>query len=138
MAFELKEFDDGGLGEIAASITSKKPMVLWKERDRDYQVWLEPDYLYIEDLRVNIFSGEFYKFSRETEKYEIDHDVYYFFNPRTGRLVYAENGSNLTVCIINFIRETGKEVDEAENLPCIYKLDNGEFLRKKVLPRKKL
>ena len=58
MAFKLKELD-GDLGEIIANITSPKPMVLWKEKHGQYQVWLEPDFLHIEALRINVFCGEF-------------------------------------------------------------------------------
>ena len=137
MAFKLKELD-GQLGEILANLTSPKPMVLCKEKHNDYQVWLEPDYLHIQDLRVNVFSGEFHKYSRETADFEPDHDTYYFFNQSTGRLVYSEYGSNLPVCVTNYIRESGKQVESVEDLLCTYALDNGKFLRKKVLPRDKL
>lgn len=136
MAFKLRELD-GEFAEILASITNKKPMVLWKERKGSFQVWVEPDYLHIEDLRVNVFSGEYLRFSKETGNYEIDHDVYYFFNPSTGKLVYSEYGSDLMVCVSNFIRESGKRVKWVEELSCTYALDNGKFLRKKVLTRDK-
>lgn len=137
MAFKLKEMD-GEFGEVLAGLTEWKPMVLWKERECDYQVWVEPDYLHIENLKVYVFSGGYYSFSRATGTYEIDHDVYYFFNPSTGRLVYSEYGSDLMACVRNFIRESGKKVKCIEELSCTYALDNGKFLRKKVLPRKKL
>lgn len=137
MAFKLKELD-GDLGEILANLTSPKPMVLWKEQHGSYQVWLEPDFLHIEDLKVNIFNGEFHHYSRVTDDYEPDHDAYYFFNQSTGRLVYSEYGSDLPVCVTNFVRESGKQVESVDDLLCTYALDNGKFLRKKVLPREKL
>lgn len=137
MAFKLKELD-GDLGEIVANLTSPKPMVLWKEEHGRYQVWLEPDFLHIEDLKVNIFNGEFHRYSRVTDDFEPDHDAFYFFNQSTGRLVYSEYGSNLTVCVTNYIRESGKQVESVEDLLCTYALDNGKFLRKKVLTRDKL
>ena len=137
MAFKLKELN-GQLGEIIAGITIPKPMVLLRERKEDYQVWVEPDYLYIQDLRVCVYGAEFYKFSRQTEEYEIDHDVYYFFNVSTGRLVYSEYGSNLEVCVTNYCTEVGKEVEDVGELLCTYILDNGKFLNKKVLTRDKL
>ena len=137
MAFKLKELD-GQLGEILANLTTPKPMVLWKEEHGRYQVWLEPDFLHIEDLRVNVFSGEFHRYSRVTDDYEPDHDAYYFFNQSTGRLVYSESGSDLPVCVTNYIRESGKQVESVEDLLCTYSLDNGKFLKKKVLTRDKL
>ncbi len=138
MAFSLQEFDDEGLGEIAASITIPKPMILWKEREGDYRVYLEQDFLHIQDLKINVYSGELYKFSHDADEYELDHDIYYFFNERTGKLLYSEHGSSLTVCITNYLHEIGKQVDSVADLLCTYLLDNGNFLRKKVLPRKKL
>ena len=137
MAFKLKELD-GDLGEILANLTSPKPMVLWIEKHGRYQVWLEPDFLHIEDLKVNIFSGEFHRYSRVTDDYEPDHDAFYFFNASTGRLVYSEYGSDLPVCVTNYIRESGKQVESVDDLLCTYALDNGKFIKKKVLTRDKL
>jgi len=137
MAFKLKELE-GQLGEIIAGITAPKPMVLWKERYHAYQVWLEPDYLNIAELKVNIYSGEFCRYSVNDGVFEPDYDVYYFFQQNTGRLLYSEYGSNLEVTLTNFIREIGKKVDSVEDLLCTYIFDNGEFLRKKVLTREKL
>ena len=57
MAFKLKELD-GKLGQVIANITLGKGLMLTEERERGYQIWLEPDYLHIEELGLNIFSGE--------------------------------------------------------------------------------
>ena len=135
MAFQLKELD-GQLGEILVSITSPKPMVLLKEREHDYQIWVEPDFLYIQDLNINIFSGEYCKYSKETGDYEVDHDVYYIFT-RTGRLIYSEYGSSLEVCVRNFMREVGKDLGGVGELLCTYALDNGKFIKEKVLKKEK-
>ena len=137
MAFKLRELD-GQLGDIIAGITMPKPMVLLREKAEDYQVWVESDYLYIQDLRVCVYGAEYYRFSSETGEYEIDHDIYYFFNVHTGRLVYSEYGSNLEVCVTNYCSEIGKEIEDVGELLCTYILDNGNFIRKKVLTRDRL
>lgn len=95
-------------------------------------------FLHIEELKVNIFNGEFHRYYRVTDDYQPDHDAFYFFNQSTGRLVYSEYGSDLPVCVTNFVRESGKQVESVDDLLCTYALDNGKFLRKKVLTRDKL
>ena len=57
MAFKLKELN-GELGEVIANITEGKETLLVEEEEGKYQVWLEPDYLYIKELGLNIFGGE--------------------------------------------------------------------------------
>ena len=126
------------MGEVVSGITAQKKLVLLRERKEDYQVWLEPDFLHIEDLRVNIYNGYYYKFDRKSGIYEVDHQVYYFFQSRTGRLVYSECGSSLEVCITNYANEVKKDIGIVEDLLCTYELDNGKFICKKILTRDKL
>ena len=60
---------------------------------------------------------------------------YWFYSDGTGEKLYAEVGSNLTACIYNYCNAVGlnKAMEDVEDLDCFYKLDNGDFLREKVI-----
>lgn len=136
MAFKLKQLD-GEFGEVVSGITSKKPMVLFRERDEDYQIWIEPDFLNLVDYGVNIFSATYCVYDPDTKMYEDDHEVIYIFDADTGRMIYSECGSSLKVCIINFFRDMEIEVDDVDDVLCFYFLDNGKFIREKALKNAK-
>ena len=135
MAFQLKELQ-GNLEEAIYNITSQKEMLLIDQDKKMYQIWSEPDYLYIIDLKVNIYSAVCCNYNDDTEDYEIDHVLYIFFSSDTGKEVYFEVGSSLEVCIHNYCHFAGIEVENVGELNCHYVLDNGKFLEEKVLKKK--
>lgn len=135
MAFKLKELD-GDLGEVIYNLTSQKELVLVDQKEKVYQIWSEPDYLYLIDLQVNIFSAICCNYNQDTEEYEIDHDLYIFYHSDTGEEIYFEVGSPLTACIHNYCHFAGLQVKNVDELRCYYALDNGKYLREKVLNRK--
>ena len=134
MAFKLKELN-GELGEVIANITLGEGLMLTEESERGYQIWLEPDYLHIEELGLKIFSGERYVYNSETKELGLSSSLYQFYRDGTGENVYSESGSGLAVCIYNYCNLIGvaKTMEEVENLQCTYQLDNGKFLREKVI-----
>ena len=75
MAFKLKELN-GELGEVIANITLGKGLMLTEESERGYQIWLEPDYLHIEELGLKIFSGERYVYNSETKELGLSSSLY--------------------------------------------------------------
>lgn len=133
MAFKLKELN-GELGEVIANITEGKETLLVEEEEGKYQVWLEPDYLYIKELGLNIFGGESIGLDDKNEIKSCT-SGYWFYSDGTGEKLYAEVGSNLTACIYNYCNAVGlnKAMEDVEDLDCFYKLDNGDFLREKVI-----
>ena len=135
MAFKLKELE-GDLGEAIYNLTSQKEMVLVDQDEKMYQIWSEPDYLYLIDLQVNIFSAVCCNYDKNTEEYEIDHELYIFYHPNTGEEVYFETGSSLEVSIHNYCHFAGLQVEDVGELNCYYVLDNGKFLEEKVLKKK--
>lgn len=135
MAFKLKELE-WDLGEAIYNLTSQKEMVLVEQEEKVYQIWVEPDYLYLIDLQANIFSAICCNYNQDTEDYEIDHDLYIFYHPNTGEEVYFETGSSLEVCIHNYCHFAGLQVEDVGELSCYYALDNGKFLIDKVVNRK--
>lgn len=136
MAFKLKELE-GDLGEIIYNLTSQKEMVLVDQEENAYQIWAEPDYLYLKDLRVNVYSAVCCNYDQETKEYEIDHDLYIFYDPDTGKEVYFEVGSSLAVCLHNYCHFAGLKIKNVDELNCYYALDNGRFLEEKVVNKKK-
>lgn len=132
MAFRLSEFEDK-IGDIAHKITKGKEMILADVEEQSYQLWIEPDYLHIEKLDLNIYSADVCNFDFETEEYILDHNLYIFFNSITGEQVYYEGGSSLNVCIQNYCSIAGIERINTDDLECTYVLDNGKFLDEKVL-----
>ena len=112
-----------------------KPWVLVDHEHPDFQIWSEADFLYIHDLNIYIFSAVCKSFSPDTDCYELDYDLFLFYNP-DGKKVYSENGSNLNVCINNYCKEVGIKIENPDTLLCCYILDNGKFLQEKVVNKK--
>lgn len=133
MAFKLKELD-GKLGQVIANITLGKGLMLTEESERGYQIWLEPDCLYIKELGLNIFGGESIGLDDKNEIKSCT-SGYWFYSDSTGEKLYSEIGSNLTACIYNYCNAVGlnKTMEDVEDLDCFYKFNNGKFLREKVI-----
>lgn len=136
MDFKLKALQ-GELGEVLEKIIRTKPLVLVEEEEKEKQLWLEPDYLYIQDLGLCIYSGIICLYYEETKDYEMDCSIYIFYS-ETGEEIYSEIGSDLSVCISNYFRCLGQEktLDEIEKMDCTYFFDKGKFLEEKVISRK--
>ena len=134
MAFQLKELD-GTLGDVVTGITDKKPMILWKNRYHSYQVWLKQDFLHIEDLHVKIIKGVFYKYSHKEDGYVPEREGYFFLNQTTGRLLHVAYDTDLITAVRAFVADYKNYDGDVEELSCIYTLDNGRFIRKRVLTR---
>lgn len=132
MAFKIKDWKKE-LGEAIGALTIQKKMVLLKQKDKVYRVWAEPDYLYLIDLKVNVFSAVCCKYDKDTETYEIDYDLYIFYDPKTGKEIYSEIGSSIEVCILNYCRTMNLHIKDVDDIYCFYFLDNGKFLKEKVL-----
>ena len=115
MAFKLKELN-GELGEVIANITEGKETLLVEEEEGKYQVWLEPDYLYIKELGLNIFGGESIGLDDKNEIKSCT-SGYWFYSDGTGEKLYAEVGSNLTACIYNYCNAVGlnKAMEDVED-----------------------
>lgn len=133
MAFKFKELE-GNLGRVINGIIATKKMVLLEHEDEDYEVWLEPDFLHIEKVGINIFCGITCVYLQEIQDFELSHDIYIFYDD-AGQEVYSEHGSDLRVCIENYLSYIGSRIKKVDNLMCTYALDNGKFLREKVLKK---
>lgn len=137
MSFALKELD-GELGDTIEQLKDTLNLILVDKEEKDYETWLEPDYLHIEDLRLNVYCGYYMIYDDEFQDYDTADLIYVFYDDKTGKEVYSEMGSSLWACIYNLCWQSGmrKSGEEIDNLSCTFRLDNGDFLRKKVLKMK--
>lgn len=136
MAFKLKELE-GELGEILNNLTCTKAWVLVDHEHHRFQIWSEPDFLYIHDLNINIFSAVSCLYYEDTEEYIEDCSLYLFYDTE-GNQVYYEYGSSLWVCIHNYCHFVNIKINDLDNLLCCYILDNGKFLEEKVINKKNI
>ncbi len=126
----LDEFEYG-IGEFVRS-NSDRERILIREEENAYQEWAEPEYLHINDLNINVFSAVCLNYDEKQRDYEISHDLYVFYDSKTGERVYSESGSSLPVCVHNYCHFAGVKVNDIEGLSCTYIHDNGKFLNEKA------
>lgn len=133
--FRLKRFINEDLGEIIKNSTYTKPMVLVEQQEKEYQLWLEPDYLYIKDLEIYAFCGTEYLYLEDEGEYSPDFDLVIFYDPKSGEELYSEGGSSFFVCVMNYCHMFDKSISEEQiqNYRCKYCEDNGHFLKEMVL-----
>lgn len=139
MSFALKELD-GKLGDTIEQLKDTLNLILVDKEKKDFEIWLEPDYLHIEDLKMNVYCGYYMIYDNEYQEYNITDMIYVFYDDKTGEEVYSEMGSSLWACVYKYCWQSGKRrtEEEVDNFGCTFRLDNGNFLRKKVLKGKVL
>lgn len=131
---------EGDFSEVIQGITASNDLIILDE-SLGCQTRIEPTYIYIPTLNLDIHTGYYYIFDFQSKEYNLDTDLYIFFNHETKKEMYFECGSILSVCIYNYLHFIGvneKTLEEIENLECIYVIDIGSGKRKVKVKARKL
>ena len=135
MAFKLRDMD-GKLGKVIARLTETNTPILLDYIKDEHQLWCEPDYLLVLNLKICVFSALYYSYQTDVGCYTLDHSKILIFS-QVGDLLYEEDNSTLKVCIQNYCTVYDENILDGDNLNCVWVLDNGKFLEEKVLDTKK-
>ena len=136
MGIRLRDIDDGACRAIQ-TFTAEKEQVLLMEVKKVFQMWGEPDFFYIEELGIKVFSAVYEEYATPDDEYYVSYDLYAIYDADTGEELYMETGSSFAVTIHNYCYAVGMNLsmDEVYDLEAVYVLDDGKFLMEKVLPQ---
>lgn len=131
----LKYFEYEDIGEFLTDKTLAKPKVLVEQEEKGFQIWLEPDYIYIRDLKINAYIGTEWIYDEDEDEYTPAIDLVIFFDSKTGEELYSEAGSAFFICVLNYCHLIDSEVSREEIGEYRWKLceDDGYFLKEVVL-----
>ena len=127
----IKDIEDD-IGVMLLEITNSMDYILLEEQE-EYQVWVEPCYLHIPALQVNVVSAIGYVYSEEVGDFELETDFFIFYD-NSGKELYSEGGSSLYIAAYNYCKFTGQDrsLEEVDDLSCSYVVDGGDFINEKV------
>lgn len=139
MIFLFKEFG-GKLGMLLTELSSPKEMILVEQEDEKYQLHADQDYLHLVDYNVNIYSAVLSRYSTYIEEYDCGLESYFghyiIYDNNTGKKVMEVRNCTLKECIEKYLSldMVGEyEKPKVDTIRCKYFLDNGDFLREKVI-----
>jgi len=130
------------LSALLNELSSPKEMIVVELEFKEHKLHVEQDYLHLVDYNVNIYFGYFSSYNSFTGEYEGDAvscwGHYIFYDNTTGEKVFERRGWDLKESIEMYLTlglEGEYEKPKTDNLRCKYFLDNGKFLREKVIPK---
>jgi hypothetical protein len=135
MIFLFKEYRRK-LSGLLTELSSSKELILVEQEDKKHQLHVEQDYLQLVDYNLNIYVGVRSLYHADIQDYDPLFNEYVFYDNTTGEKVIEVREVLLAECIekyLSFDLVGEYERPKLDLLRCKYFLDNGKFLREKVI-----
>ena len=123
----------GELGGIIDKHINHRDSVLLEQEENHFEIWAIADCILLEDLEIYVVPTVTYVYIPAKKMFQSGQNCFFFYD-KNGTELHFEGGCSLYEAIKYFCEI--ENIAEPEKLKCVYQLDQGKFLREKVVNKK--